>query len=94
MSLQISRTICDKEKYMEESHKSYTISSRRTFGYLILVIRREGRNVVHDAIFLHIAMVAEKVHFVYLLLILRFQLILLSSKPDLQLFLLGGKARL
>ena len=65
-----------KKKYMEESCKSYTISSWRTFRYLILVIRREGMNVVHDAIFLHTVAIAEKVHFVHLLMILCFQLLL------------------
>ena len=54
----------------------------------------EGRNVVYDAIFFHIATTVEKVHFIHLLLILRFQLLLLSGKPDLQLIFLGDEARL
>ena len=48
---------------------------------------------MHDAIFLHTIVVVDKVHFIHLLLVLRFQL-LLSGKSTLQFFLLGQQTRL
>ena len=79
-----------RESYMKELHRRYVVSSRRTSRYLILVIKRKEENVVHYVVFLHITAIAEKVHLVYLLLILRLQL-LLSYEPSLQLFFLGNE---
>lgn len=72
----------------------YVVSSRRTSNYLLFFIKRNGGNVVHNAIFLHTTALAEKIHFIHLLLILRFQFFLLSGKLDFQLPFLGGEARL
>lgn len=79
---------------MEELHKRYDVSSQRTSKYFILVIRKKVENFVHNAVFLHTTVVAEKVHFVHLLLVLRFQLLLLSDKSGLQLIFLGSEAHL
>lgn len=72
-----------KESYTEEIHKECVVSLRRALGYLMLVIRKKWGNIVHDVVFLHTTVVAEEVHFIYLLLILRLQLLLLSCKTRL-----------
>ena len=70
------------------------ISSRRAFGYRILIIKRKRRNIVHDTILLHTTTVAEEVHLVYLPLIFLLQLLLLSGKSGLHLLHLSNQARL
>ena len=72
-----------KESYTEELHKEGIVSSRGPPGYLILVIRRNGRNIVHDTIFLHTTTLTKEVPFIHLLLILRLQFLLLSNEPNL-----------
>lgn len=72
-----------KESYIEEIHKEGVVSSRRALGYLMLVIRRKWGNILHDVVFFHTAAVAEEIHFIYLLLILRLQFLLLSCKTRL-----------
>ena len=72
-----------RKLYRGITQKKCVVSSRGTPKYLILVIRRKGGNIMHNAIFLHAATVTEKVHFINLLLILCLQLFLLSDKPNL-----------
>ena len=83
-----------KESYTEELHKESVVSSRGTPRYLILVIRRNGGNIMHNVIFLHAIAVIEKLHFIHLFLILRLQLLLLSDESNLQLIFMRRKPRL
>lgn len=81
----------NKEKYVlwlvqRVEHGKNVVSSGKTFRYFILVIEREKVNVLGNAILLHAAAVAEEVHLIHLLLVLRLQLIPLSGKPNLKLF--------
>ena len=46
---------------------------------------------MHNVVFLHAVAVTEKVHFIYLFLILRLQLLLLSDESNLQLIFLRRK---
>ena len=82
-----------RENYKGELHIK-NISSRRASGYRIFIIRRKGRNIVHNTILVHRKTMAEEVHLIYLPLIFRLQLLLLSGKIGLQFFSLGKQARL
>lgn len=66
-------------------HSKNVVSSGKTVEYFILIIGREKVNVLGNAILLHAAAVAEEVHPIHLLLILRLQLIPMSGKPSLKL---------
>ena len=90
----VGRTMYGKrENYKRELHVK-NISSRRAFGYRIFIIRRKGRNIVHNTILLHTKMAVEEEHLVYLPLIFYLQFLLLSGKIGLQFFLLGKQAHL
>lgn len=80
----------NKEKYVlwlvqRVEHSKNVVSSGKTFRYFILIIEREKVNVLGNAILFHAAAVAEEIHLIHLLLVLRLQLIPLSSKPNLKL---------
>lgn len=80
----------NKEKYelwlvQRVKHGKNVVSSGKTFRYFILIIEKEKVNILGNAILLHATTVAEEVHLIHLLLVLRLQLIPLSSKPNLKL---------
>lgn len=80
----------NKEKYVlwlvqRVEHGKNVVSAGKPVGYFILIIEREKVNILGNAILLHAAAVAEEVHLIHLLLVLRLQLIPLSGKPSLKL---------
>ena len=64
------------------------LSLGRLAVQLLLLTRGNRRDVLLDTMFLHTATVAEEVHFVYLLLVVRFKFLPFCSKLSLQLFFL------
>ena len=78
----IGRPICSKtkKKTINTTHKE--ISAGGGPGYRILLIRMKKRNIMHNVVFLHTTTVAEEIHLVYLPLVFRLHLLLLSCKAS------------
>lgn len=61
-------------------------------GRLTLVIRRIVGGILSDVVLLHIASITNKEHIIHLLLVLAFQILLLSGEPCLGLLQLSPQA--
>ena len=64
------------------------LSLGRLAAQLLLLTRGNRRDVPLNTMFLHTATVAKEVHFVYLLLVVRFKFLPFRSKLSLELFFL------
>ena len=64
------------------------LSLGRLAAQLLLLIWENRRDIPLDVMFLHIAAIAEEVHVVYLLLVVRFKFLPFCNKLSLQLFFL------